>query len=568
MATALGMALSGCATPPPLVVTGVCAGDGVEVHASSPVGVVVIDRSVDGKPQPVVRRELPSPTRDVFLALDLSPGPLVVTATGEVHGAAQVASAALTVPANKACTIDVQPAPGAPWSSANGVVHVPVWGREATVFLRFTAGPSPVTVPTSVGDVVLPASGSRALRSITLAQDTSLQLGDATLSLVLDRKDPGAARTAITIANPVFPAEENGFRDLGRPVDAIILPSPAWERALAWSGAGLRVHAAEEPWAFVAVPVSDAGSEPVDVVVTATVTAADGSPAPAFRPRLRSADGGTDRASVLLRVPTGATASAVLPVFLDALNVPAGEYTAHLDVTPLGSSDVLTTAALPLVVRRGNPVASVGFLVTVLTSIAGLAWIGRAGPRWLRQASTTDLMVNALFGTALFVVSSATDVLSMSVGAVLGPFASLFTGIVYDAGRTVLLATLLQLQPRPGTLGISVLCCWLGRGVLTGAISPPDLIYTGAAIALGEGAAWLSGLTRGRPPTIGRLSLAFAASNAILTLFGLWLHTILYRLNFAGWYIAMQVVFPGFLYVVLASTLALPFVRSLREVDA
>ena len=72
----------------------------------------------------------------------------------------------------------------------------------------------------------------------------------------------------------------------------------------------------------------------------------------------------------------------------------------------------------------------------------------------------------------------------------------------------------------------------------------------------------------GKPLSRVRLSLAFGLSNALLTLCGLWLHMVLYRLSFAGWYIGMQAGLPGFLYVVLACQLAVPFARSLREVDA
>lgn len=555
----------GCGRPGPLVVTAEWAGDGVEVYASSPVSGVRID-TADGAP--IAVRTLPGPSREVFVGLADPPGEVVVHVRGGVGDDEQHAAVNVTVPRPAAWTAEVQPAPGAGWVPATaGRIEVPLWGPSATIFVRLTAGAAAVDVSTDLGMVHLPAPGSRALLPVLVTGDRALSLDGATVDLVAVHRDLAQAGAALVLDPLIFPAEQNGARDLGRPVDAVVLPSPLWERALAVVGAGVRVRAAEEPWSFVSVPVRNVGAVPIDLIVSTWVADTQG-PAPAFRPRLRSADGGTARTAALLRVPAGGQSRALLPVFVDTLAVEAGIYTLHADVTPIGGAAPLALTELPVAVRRGDAVSSTGFLLTLVVSLVGLAWTAWTLPGWLRRASTTDLMVNALFGTALFVVSTATDVVSMSVGAVLGPFATLFTGILYDAGRTVLLATLLQLQPRPGTLALSVLCGWLGRGVLTGAISPPDMLYTGVAIALGEGFAWLSGLTRGRALTVLRLSIALGVSNALLTLCGLWLHTVLYRLTFAGWYIALQVALPGFVYVLLACRLAVPFAQSLREVDA
>lgn len=562
-----------CSQPPVLTVQADWTGDGVDVHANGEIQTVVV---LDAAGAPLISRTLAAPTEDVFVGLDTPPGEVRVRVTGP-DGTAE---APLVVPSRSAWTAEVQPVPGAGWVPARGRVEVPTWGASASLFVRFTAGPAAVDVPGDLGAVHLPAPGSRVVLPVALSADDAagrrLQIGDDVVHLVPVRRDLAATRAALQMEPLVFPADAAGLRDLGRPADAITLPSPLWEETLATLGWGAHARASEQPWAFIAAPFSNGGAEPVDMLVSVVAEDAAGRPAPALRPRLRSADGGSDRVAVLLRVPAGGRASAVLPVFVDAVDVPAGMYTLAVTATPLGSQQEVAARSLPFVVGRGDALSSAGFLVTVLTSTVGLLWTARRLPAWLRAASTTDLMVNALFGTALFVISTATDVLAMSVGAVLGPFATVFTGVLYDAGRTVLLATLLQLQPRPGTLALSILCSWLGRGVLMGTIGPPDLIYTGAAIAVGEGFAWLSGITRGRPGRSGAstsvgfasLVLAFAPGSALLTLAGLWLHTVLYRLHFATWYVLLQVGLPGFLYVVVACGLAVPFARSLREVDA
>ena len=560
---AVGVGLWGlaCAQPVPLSVQAEWVGDGVELHASAPVDTLTV---LDATGVPILRQALAAPAGDVFVALDGPVGAVQIAVTGP-SGAAQTT---LVVPLRRPWSAEVQPAPGSAWVPARGRVEVPVWGASASIFVRFTAGPSGVDVPSDLGPVHLASAGSRSLVPIELTTERTLRIGDDVLTLVPVRRDPEVVSAGLHIEGLVFPADAGGLRDLGRPIDAVPLPSPIGESALARLGWGARIRADGEPWAFVAVPLSNASADPIDLVVSAVVEDTAGQPVAAMRPRLRSADGGSDRVVALVRVPAGGRVDAVLPVFVDVAAAVAGEYRLSVSAAPLGSDAPLLGTSTPLVVRRGDAVASSGFFATLMTSALGLGWTLRRLPRWLRAASTTDLMVNALFGTTLFVVSTATDILAMSVGAVLGPFATLLTGVLYDAGRTVLLATLLQLQPRPGTIALSILCSWLGRGVLMGTIGPPDLIYTGAAIALGEAFGWLSGITRGRPIGFGRLVVAFAPANALLTVAGLWLHTVLYRLHFANWYILLQVALPGFLYVLLACWLAVPFARSLGEVDA
>jgi hypothetical protein len=553
--------LLACAAPPPAELSLRWVGDGIEVHSTAPLSSVLV---LDALDKPLLRRDLAVPGTELYVTVDARPGTLHVQAQGPNGPVA----GEVTVPVSSPWVAEVQPAPGAGWVPAQGRVEVPLWGDRASIFLRVTAGPSAIDVATDLGVAHLPAPGSRALLPVELDRSRTVHIGGDTVELALVPRDPARVKADLQLGGAVFPATADGDRDLGRPSDAVVLPSPLWESLLAAAGWGTRMRAAEEPWTNVTVPVENQGSVPLDLVVSAWFSAADGGPAPAFLPRLRAADGGTDRVVALLRVPPGTTGRAVLPVFVDVRTVSAGPYTLHTEVTPLGAPAVLAASDQTVVVRRGDSVVSIGFLLALLTSVIGLSWTARTLPVWLRRASTTDLMVNALFGTALFVVSSATDVLAMTIGAMLGPFSSLFSGLLYDAGRTVLLATLLQLQPRSGTIALSILCSWLGRGVLLGSIGLPDLIYTGVAVALGEGFAWWAGLTRGKPLGRLRLSLAFGCSNALLTLCGLWLHMVLYRLSFAGWYIAMQVAFPGFVYVVLACQLAVPFARSLREVDA
>ena len=65
-----------------------------------------------------------------------------------------------------------------------------------------------------------------------------------------------------------------------------------------------------------------------------------------------------------------------------------------------------------------------------------------------------------------------------------------------------------------------------------------------------------------------RLSVAFGGASVCTTLAALWMHVVLFRLSYAGWYIALQVLGPGLLYVVVACRVATGFAASLRRVEA
>jgi hypothetical protein len=172
-----------------------------------------------------------------------------------------------------------------------------------------------------------------------------------------------------------------------------------------------------------------------------------------------------------------------------------------------------------------------------------------------------------------FVVATASRVLGLGVGALLGPFEPLLTGLVDDAFRTVLLVSLLALIPRPGVMALATVVGWLLRGVALGSLHPADLLYLGSVAFWLEGALWLSGLTRDpawrEEPALqqwARLSLGFGGANAAAALSGLLTTMVLYRLYLADWYVALLVGLPGFAYVLVGCALAVPFARAARQV--
>lgn len=545
----LGLLLA-CQPAPPLSIDGAPSAAGVVITATLPVAEVEV-RDAEGAL--VVRRSFPTPTVTAELVSRLPPGAYVATArTAGARGTS--ASTTIEVGERPPVLVEVQAFPGQPWTRVAGDVEVPVpAGGSVEVLLGETTG-----------------SGRRAIRAVRVeAVPVPVTVGALAFTL---RPRPVARDTA-AIVSVAFPAAADGTPDLGRPPSRIALPGRFWERVIRRVGLGGRRRDAWAPWAYAGVTLENRGASPLDVVVSIAFSGTDVAP---FRPRLRSQDGDTGTVAVLLRVPADGRATATLPVFVDTGTVVDGVYAAEIRVAPLGGAAPLATLAVPLYVTHGDAVASAGFGLACLATLGGIGW---AGPRlrgWLDAAATSELMTIALFGSSLFLVGTASDLLAMALGALLGPFATVVTGLVADVGRYTLLVTLISLLPRPGTLTLGILTGWFLRGFATGSFAPVDILYNGAAIAFCEGFAWLAGLTRGggawRDEPLGRrwlrLSVGFAGASVLTTLTGLWLHVILFRLFYADWYVAMQVIGPGLLYTVAACRIGAEFAATLRKVSA
>lgn len=273
-------------------------------------------------------------------------------------------------------------------------------------------------------------------------------------------------------------------------------------------------------------------------------------------------------------MPARGEALAALPIFVDPSQVRGKVYTREVEVTPLGLDRPLARWEGSLHVDRGHSAALLGLGAALGAAVAGAGLLLGRGPRWLREASTSELMTLAMLGALLFFLGVAGRLLAMGVAAALGPFGVLLTALVDDAARTALLATLLTLRPRPGTAALAMGVAW-GLGALAlGGLTPTDALFFCAQVAWTEGALWLGGVTR-RPGWRDqaawarwlRLSAAFTLSNTLGLATGLALSAVLYRLYYAPWYVALLLAGPGSLYVLLACALAVPFAASLRRVQ-
>lgn len=521
--------LLACAAP--LTLQATPAPDGVEVHTSAPVTSVVLE---DPDGVPIERRTLPAPTDT--LRFDVGPGRYVVR-SGAASATVEVLPAA-------ALRAEVQVAPGAPWVPLEGTIDVPVVPGGTAEVLVGVAG-RPADVPSTWG--TLSVTDARQTRTVRVqAEDVPVRVGD--LSALLHPRPVELG--ALEVVGTRFPAFADGTPDVGRPDGVIPVPAPAWDALVRRIGVGSRRRDELAPWAFVALTLHNRGDVPIDLGVRQSIDD------PAFAPRLRESDGGTGAVSALVRVPARGDVTAALPVFVDLAAARDGAYVARLELTPLGGDTPIQTVETTLHVQHGDPVAHVGFGSSVLLSLTALGWFVRRLRGWLEASPTSELMTIALFGSAIFVTGSVADLVTMALGAALGPFATLVTGLFSDVGRAVLLGTLLSLRPRPGTLALATVTGYLLRGLAMGSFAVADVVYLGSAIGIQEALAWIVGLSRGRRVTAAGLVVLLGGSSVLTTLVGLWLHIVLYRLYFADWYVLLQVLVPGLLYHTIAALVA------------
>jgi hypothetical protein len=455
-------------------------------------------------------------------------------------------------------------------------IGIRIWAREAGE-VELTVGEEPAQLLSLI-------EGEEILKLIDIDSETSLRMtvGDHDFSARL--LPVSTTREALTdeleLVSWILPSDSSGQPDPARPDGRIDLPSAWWETLLRETSLGFRPRDVEVPWAWQAVRLQNKSDRDISIAILAQVIDEDGNPDPAFRPRVRQGSDGTNQVQALLHIPAGQDGTATLPLFVDdtLLKHPSQldrPRTRRLTITPLGSSETLMTLEEPLTISRGSTVASLGFIVVGLVSLMGLIMLVWAAPRWVRTASTSDLATISMFGTLLFGVSAATQLASMSISSLLGPFAVLVTGLVDDALRVTLLATLITLRPKIGTVTLAVLVAWLLRGMSFGAFSVSGLIFLFSRLLWLELFFWIFGLSRNgrwREQRVllrwARLAGALGLSSLLSQASGLVLSVVLYRLFLADWYIGLMLALPGLLYPVIACAVAIPVADGLRRVES
>lgn len=545
-----------------LEVQGVVRPGGVEVDLSAPVEEITV---FDAAGVSIARRAVSSELREVWVDV---PRQWVTARAVEVRAGQVRARVALRPPvvwAGVALEVQLPPGNWAEWDGTTPLTLSPVGGDPAPLGVLLRALKPGVLILEGSGfseEIAFSRYGEERLWRGALREGDSLTLGWGeerwALPLAWAPVSLAQAQRDIRVKSAVFPADARGLPEGGRPKRRVTLP---WV-ALGW---GRRVAADQAPWAYEGITLENQGDRPLDVALAAEVHGPGGERSAAFRPRTRESDGRVQGVVALLRVPARGVATAALPVWVDPQLAGAGSYTRVLRVTPVQGGAALLEDRAPLYVSRGSPWIAAGLALTAAGALLGGITLRRGFPRWLRALPTSALLTVALFAALVSALSAASRLLGGGLAALFGPFSPLITGIADDVLRTALLATLLALLPYPGVAALAVLLGYLIQLTLLGQFSPLDLVFLLARVGWLEGALALSGHRRGGGRW--RLGLALGVASLLATTSGLVLHTTLYRLWFAPWYVAMILMFPGFIYPLVGVWLSGGLAASLKRVE-
>lgn len=535
-----------CGTPP-LTATATLDGPTVAVSASRPGFAVLV---TDAQGTPLARGTAAATATTVALPPGTRGAVQVVVREGR-----DTREFALDVP-DPATLVEIAVPLGGPFRA----VH-----PGDTLRVDLIEGVSAWGMLRAAGTVTSFAVGSPSL---------AVAVPGGTVTVVVDPISLDRARRELVLSDVVFPATAGGDVDFVRPKGRVTLPSPWWREVMDVSPLGVTARDEFVAWGWTAVRLDNTGASPMDVVVRARILNAEGTPDPAFRPRVRAADDGTGNTSVLLRVPAGSSATATIPLFVAENMLGSGPWSRVVDVLPIGMDAPLLTRTDPLYVSRSSSWLAAGLALTLLTAAGGLFLVLTRARRWLAEFDTASLVTIALFAALTFVAGTVGQLLGLGAAAAAGPFATMVIGVVDDALQATLIGTLVTVLPRPGSATLTVLVAWLLRGIATGTLSPMDVAFVACRVATLEGGLYLFGLTRGgawregsRRVRVLRLGLGLAVGSLAGTAASLVLHAAMFRLYFAPWYVAMVLAGPGFLYVLAAAGVADRVASQLRRVE-
>ncbi len=387
----------------------------------------------------------------------------------------------------------------------------------------------------------------------------------------------GEIAKTVRASEPLMPTDPDGNLDVRRPRDTVVLPSRAVLALRRWIGISGDYVDYYAPVMYQSVVFENTGASPIPLAVSARVTQLDdNAPAAGFRaPDYVVGPDGTYTTTAELA--PGAKTPVVLPVYARSDVLLPGRYRSVVEARILGA-DVLVARVERLIdVRSPDVRALVVTALAALVSVAGLVVFLAAQRRIFKSFRVSELVLAALFATmTLALAVFPGSVLGPVFSAVAGPFAFLFQGIFFEAVRILVLVTLVVLVPRPGTVTLVSLVRYLLGGLVFGGFSPVDLLYFGSSVTLMEGALYFGGVTGSRG-VLSRREIGFGAVLYVALVVGLvnagvqyatyCLNITLYRLYFAGWFIALAVGVNGFLYAVLGALPGLTLGRRLRRIS-
>lgn len=414
----------------------------------------------------------------------------------------------------------------------------------------------------------LPPAADREQMTIAFRQPAQRDApGEQAVILNFLNAAPAELQQMVSAGDVRFPTDRRGLVQPERTADEVQLPNPVWSTLLGWLQPAARVQDRYAENAWQTLPLTNRTRFPLNLAIESFVTA-EGSDEPLlnFAPPAWKAPKEAAVSEQLLRLAPGETAPAVLPVYVRE-ETAAGDYRRHLRVRLVGNAEPLVTQSAPLLVVRGNPLASL--VVIASLSCVALAWC-LAPWLWTRilgNLSVENLTTIALLSGAHFLIAYTSRLAADAFAALAGPFAVFLAGIGNEGLTSALVAALLVLVPRVGVLTLSSLTVFLLQAMFTGQLGLVDLLMVTVSIVVQEGLLFLLGITRAAasnsaagnslsetvkhrltPAYAMRIALAIGLGNALALYAQFCLATELYRLYFATWYVLAVAVVTGLIY--------------------
>ncbi|HEX5442726.1 MAG TPA: hypothetical protein VFW87_02805 [Pirellulales bacterium] len=212
----------------------------------------------------------------------------------------------------------------------------------------------------------------------------------------------------------------------------------------------------------------------------------------------------------------------------------------------------------------------------LLLALAGWLAISCSINRVTNAIGVEGLAIIGLFAGAHFAVTFGSMIAGGAVYALLGPFSAFITGVADVGIPALLMAALVVLIPRPGTLMLAYLAQFLLMCLFGGSFDVFQLVPVTVSIVLGEGALAIAGATTsnllrqpgGKPPrgAVARTALAIALAKAAAVVVQYAIYMVFYRLYYATGYIVAIALIPYFGYGGIGAALGVKLGYRLRRV--
>ena len=197
-------------------------------------------------------------------------------------------------------------------------------------------------------------------------------------------------------------------------------------------------------------------------------------------------------------------------------------------------------------------------VASIVLSVLGWIGISLVGRRVIAETGIEGLATIGLIAGLHFAVSHTAVIVGTMLRPLFGPFVIFIAGLGDEGIPCLLLAVIITLLPRPGTLMLTNLALFTLNCVFGGMFGLIQLLFVTVSIALGEMILAAMGVTTGdtlkqpraKPPAsiVWRMAITIGMLNAAPLFVQYCIYQVLYRLQYATWFIVAGTLIPGFLY--------------------